>query len=459
MNKISIATILRHPLAIALLLALLIASAALTAGQARAGRPAPASATTATTITGDITTDTTWNRGGSPYLVVNPIKVLSTATLTIEKGVEVRFSPAAGLTVQGGLNAQGTQGLQVRMVPDDNLSWLGLTAIQPARNVTLQSVTLKSALAGLSIQQGPTPKGQPIRVAVLDSLLEANGTAISADLASASGSLRLTMRNTLLTRNGIGLLLSGDPQAKMKVKLNHNSFTQNGIGIKVVGVGGKGLKAQQQWWGDAAGPLANTPACGASPAPGLSARDLVCGNVDYVPWSKVPSGRIIVDNTREVRVESEIGPAALSDDETAVSSMVTLTVPLGTFDQPVDLLVAPRPAVDPTLTGAAPPGTPTLLALEVTAVGGGQEIHAFPGRPPLRLDISYIDQDLGGASPDRLMLAFFDEAHGAWSFDGFVSQPEPATHHLTAYLLHLTRMRITARGPDSDFVFMPLVKR
>ena len=74
---------------------------------------------------GTISTDTTWNLAGSPYIISGNLEIRGggywqTATLTIEPGVVVYFSPGTGLTLgrcagyacsrpyYGALNAQGT---------------------------------------------------------------------------------------------------------------------------------------------------------------------------------------------------------------------------------------------------------------------------------------------------------------------------------------------------------------
>lgn len=70
----------------------------------------------ATNVSGSIRQDTTWTLAGSPYVVTNDVIVYgsstSTAKLTIEAGVEVRFNPGKGLNIgdssnRGALLAQG----------------------------------------------------------------------------------------------------------------------------------------------------------------------------------------------------------------------------------------------------------------------------------------------------------------------------------------------------------------
>ena len=65
----------------------------------------PAVSFAETYVSGNITADTTWTLEGSPYMVTGDVTVRysgynsSTATLTIEPGVEVRFEPGTGLYI------------------------------------------------------------------------------------------------------------------------------------------------------------------------------------------------------------------------------------------------------------------------------------------------------------------------------------------------------------------------
>ena len=71
-----------------------------------------------TNVQGSITVDEVWTVSGSPYIVIGTVTVESTATLTIDPGVEVRFYPGTQLTVKGGLLAIGTSSDNIMFTSD-----------------------------------------------------------------------------------------------------------------------------------------------------------------------------------------------------------------------------------------------------------------------------------------------------------------------------------------------------
>ncbi|HEX5691435.1 MAG TPA: NosD domain-containing protein, partial [Roseiflexaceae bacterium] len=379
----------RRPIILAALgAALLLGMVVIFAGVARANTPAAS-----VSVEGIIAADTTW---ASSLTVTGPVTVTAAATLNIQPGVEVRFLPGTWMRIEGGLNAQGTQAKQIRMIPDSDLGapWLGVVVAQPSRDVRLQSVTISRAVVGLAINPAGAlqPLAGPTRVDIRDSLFDSNTTGILANFAGATNNMTVTLRNNLITNNGTGAQMLNIAN-NSKIKLNHNSFVGNGIGLKATGQGQ--IRARQQWWGSANGPRVGDPlTCLAAPGAG----DIVCGPVAYSPWSKRPTGRMILAAGEGAILESALGQSAASDDDTLPSSTGTLTVPVGTFSQSVDLLISDRTPAE--LPGAVP-GQPTEIGLEITAANNGQEIHTFAPGHTLSLTIDYTDADLAGADPAK----------------------------------------------------------
>ena len=446
MNHVRFPALGRLATSLALLAALLVAASV---------RAAPASASTPKTlIDSNITVSTTWTLANSPYLVTAPISVTAGATLTLNAGVEVLFLTDASLQIDGGLQANGTPAQPVLLHAGGD-AWPGLKIVQPSAPVRLQSVTLLDATAGLTI--GPALSAPNQRIDILESLIQGNKIGVNV-AGNLLGSLRLTLRNNLFTGNSLALLIDGLPTGQPRLKLEHNSFENNGLALKGLNLGSRTLKLQQQWWGSASGPQllpisALTCTNSIAPAPGTTVQEIICGlgNVDAVPFSKVPAGRGIINPSKAAKLETGIGPTALGDSTVMASSLLTVSLPLGTFAQPVDLLATPR------APSGSLPGQPTLLEFEITAVAGGQEIHRFSQGKQITVEVTYDPADLNGADPSKLALYYFDEQADRWDFAGIASFPDPAHNRLVARLEHLTRMRITS--VDMGRVYLPVAEK
>ncbi|RLD59396.1 MAG: hypothetical protein DRJ05_06495, partial [Bacteroidetes bacterium] len=61
-----------------------------------------------TNVSGTISSNTTWNMAGSPYIVTGNLTLAGTYTLTIDAGVEVRFDNSRSFYVYGDVNATTT---------------------------------------------------------------------------------------------------------------------------------------------------------------------------------------------------------------------------------------------------------------------------------------------------------------------------------------------------------------
>lgn len=72
-----------------------------------------------TYVSGHITTDTTWNISGNPYIVTYDVFVDDNATLTIEAGVEVRMRERVYFHVDGDLIAVGNESDPISFTSDN----------------------------------------------------------------------------------------------------------------------------------------------------------------------------------------------------------------------------------------------------------------------------------------------------------------------------------------------------
>jgi parallel beta-helix repeat protein len=69
-----------------------------------------------TYVSGPITLDTTWYLADSPYIVTGDVTVESSATLTIEPGVEVKFDGVYSIIIDGKLIANGTSMNKIKFI-------------------------------------------------------------------------------------------------------------------------------------------------------------------------------------------------------------------------------------------------------------------------------------------------------------------------------------------------------
>ncbi len=86
---------------------------------------AATSATARTNVSGTITSSL-WTLDGSPYFVTDSVTVPSGEVLTVEPGVQVRFSKSARLYIEGAILANGTEDDSVLFVSDSRAGWGGL---------------------------------------------------------------------------------------------------------------------------------------------------------------------------------------------------------------------------------------------------------------------------------------------------------------------------------------------
>jgi len=176
----------------------------------------------ATYVEGPITQDTIWTLVDSPFVVSKNITVWSTATLTIEPEVEVKFGGDFSLIVEGRLVADGTEDKMItftsnRHEPEAG-DW-GIIEFNGTESSSLTHCIIEYGTNGITVESG-TVNIQNSRV----SLNSENGIMIT------NGNVEVK-NNEIVNNTDSGIYIAGGNQ----VNVQNNNITSNGDGITLTG--------------------------------------------------------------------------------------------------------------------------------------------------------------------------------------------------------------------------------
>jgi Divergent InlB B-repeat domain/Right handed beta helix region len=200
----------------ALTLALL--SLALTLGPATHAR-----ASGATSVSGVISTDTTWTAAGGPYLMVGNVGVDTGVTLTIEPGVSVEAQGNYTLQVAGKVDARGTTAAPVSFgcVSNTRSCWGGIQFTSAQSGSIFDHVDIANASTGLDTQTGTWT--------LTNSRIHDNGDGINA---GGSVSPVGVVQHTYIDHNNRGVWVFF-----RLLQFDHNTVTANATGMSFLGEG------------------------------------------------------------------------------------------------------------------------------------------------------------------------------------------------------------------------------
>ncbi|MDA9198446.1 T9SS type A sorting domain-containing protein [Schleiferiaceae bacterium] len=148
---------------------------------------------------GSLLGNTTWSTSGSPYLLTGDITVPNTVTLTIESGVEVRFTPLTDdlssgedvnrieLIIEGVLRVKGAQSDTVTFMSNGQVpasgDWYGIVSKGSTGKVLIDYASINHYTNGIRIKDGSWTNtyNNSDTVGVSNTKFYGGGSAISAD--------------------------------------------------------------------------------------------------------------------------------------------------------------------------------------------------------------------------------------------------------------------------------------
>lgn len=196
-------------------------------------------ANAATNVSGIISSNTTWTKANSPYIVNGDLSVDSAVTLTIEPGVTVRVDKNYFFYVDGKIIAEGTLTdsilFMANTVSDSTFyaQWEGIKLRIKGKNDTCRFKYCRFEYATNAVYtEGPG-------LYISYSVFRHNGTGIAVNVFSSSTNCYFNISKCLLTENGKGVY---HYSSHAKGELTENEISYNVVGCEDNSY--KGLKAQ-----------------------------------------------------------------------------------------------------------------------------------------------------------------------------------------------------------------------
>jgi hypothetical protein len=173
-----------------------------------------------TLVVDNISSNTTWTPSNSPYIIANDIIVESGVVLTVEPGVEARFSGNYSLTVHGTLRALGTATNPIVFTsnkPQPSLGDWNTIGFVGAQNetMTLKNVVVEYATNGMTVQS--------VGITQIESSRIRNNSASGVYVVGRSN---LSMRSSVMEHNENGVLTSGESVSGISIidcTVEHNN--------------------------------------------------------------------------------------------------------------------------------------------------------------------------------------------------------------------------------------------
>ena len=179
-----------------------------------------------TIVSGNISTNTTWNLAGSPYELSDDVIVDNGVVLTIEAGVRVEFPWVLyDLLIDGTLDAQGTMGNEITFQGTD------ASASNHGGMIHFRSGSAASILNHVIIDKmGDTNAAIDASLVISDNISIDNITITDSESVGIYIDATPTVGNVDVTTSATGLSVQSGAAV-----FDNDNFTSNGTGVLVAG--------------------------------------------------------------------------------------------------------------------------------------------------------------------------------------------------------------------------------
>lgn len=203
-----------------------------------------------TNVCGNITEDTTWTAGQSPYVLTCDVTIDSGVTLTVEPGTIIKPNAARGLIVKGTLNMIGTEAIPIYMTSykDDSIGGDSngdgdATSPSPGDWNTIYVTGSSATITHTTIRYGGTSgTGND-----LSSLRVANGASVvfnNSEVGYSSNSgiyldesnVSLSMTNSVIDHNNNGVYSKSSSSYSCDVTISGSTISNNTNGLQLYSV-------------------------------------------------------------------------------------------------------------------------------------------------------------------------------------------------------------------------------
>ncbi len=201
----------------------------------------------ATYVEGTITKDTIWTLIDSPFILSNDTTIDSTATLTIEPGVQVRFGANFSIIVNGAIVANGTEERKILFTTNDPLQqypWqtIQVNGSQPSLFINcivegaLNGTTLEGGIA--DIEKCTFRSNVENGIAVHNGILLLQDSDVSNNTGNGitvGGGDQVNIQKNKISTNKDGIVLSGQPPGTISIVQNEiSNNTEAGLSVEAL---------------------------------------------------------------------------------------------------------------------------------------------------------------------------------------------------------------------------------